>query len=96
MMRSTAIARRFVHRLTPMLGLLLLVVLFTGGTHHHDDGRQHVCAVCAVGHSAAVAGHVAAPATGPAGPGRLLHAPTTHAPRHARCETASSRAPPLA
>ena len=96
MTRLTAIARRLVHRLTPILGLLLLVVLFTGGTHHHNDGRQHVCAVCTVAHSPAVAGHVTAPSTAPAGPGRLLHAPTTHAPRPARCEAASSRAPPLA
>lgn len=92
----TTIARRLAHRLTPILGLLLLVVLFTGASHHHEDGRQHVCAVCTVGHSPAVAQHVTAPAAAPSGPARLLHAPAAHAPRQARCETASSRAPPLA
>ena len=91
-----AIARRLVRRLTPMLGLLLLVILFTGGTHHHADGQHHVCAVCTVVHTPAITGHVAVPFVAPSGPPRLLHARATHAPRQARCETASSRAPPLA
>lgn len=96
MTHPLAIARRLVRRLTPILGLLLLVILFTGGTHHHADGQHHVCAVCTVVHTPAIASHVAAPCATPSGPSRLLHAPAPHAPRQARCETASSRAPPLA
>ena len=96
MIRPIAIARRLAHLLTPVLGLLLLAVLFVGGTHHHDDGRQHVCAVCSVGHSPAVAQQITAHARAAAGPARLLHASVTDAPRQARSQTALSRAPPLA
>ena len=92
----TAIARRLVHRFAPMLGLLLLVVVFTSGTHNHVDGRQHVCAVCTVGHSPAVAENLTTPTAAPATPARRLIARTPDAPRQARRETASSRAPPLA
>ena len=96
MTHPTAMVRRLLRRVTPILGLLLLVVLFTGGTHHHDDGRQHVCAVCTVVHSPAIAEHITAPGEAPSGPSRPLHAPTTCAPRPTRSETSSSRAPPLA
>ena len=92
----TAITRHLVHRLSPILGLLLIVALFIGGAHHHNDGHQHVCAVCTAGHSPAVIELVTAPTTAPAGPALRLQALTTHAPRQARSETASSRAPPPA
>ncbi len=96
MTKPTACNRRPDCRLTPLLGLLLLVVLFVGGAHHHADGGRHVCAVCTVGHSTAVAADVAAPTAAPAGPARAIHAPTQRAPRQTRLETASSRAPPQA
>ncbi|HKQ58736.1 MAG TPA: hypothetical protein VJY35_12780 [Candidatus Eisenbacteria bacterium] len=96
MTHSIATIRRFVHRLTPVVGLLLLVVLFVGGTHHHADDHGHVCAVCSVGHSPAVAAHLTAPAAVPTVSARRMVAPTPVAPRQARSETASSRAPPLA
>jgi hypothetical protein len=94
MVIATASFRPLAHRLSPVLGLLLLVTLFAGGTHHHEDGRDHACAVCTVGHAPAVAADIAAPAAAPDGPERALHAPTPFSPRPARSETASSRAPP--
>jgi hypothetical protein len=96
MTRSTVIARHLVNRLSPILGLLLCVALFTGGVHHHDDGRQHACAVCTIGHSPAMAGQITAPPAAPAGPVSRLHAPITPAPCRAHRGIASSRAPPLA
>jgi hypothetical protein len=94
MVIATASFRPLTRRLSPVLGLLLLVTLFAGSTHHHEDGREHVCAVCTVGHAPAVAADNAAQAAAPDGPERALHAPTSCAPRPARSETASSRAPP--
>jgi hypothetical protein len=95
MTRTIAIARH-ARRLAPALGLLLLVTVFGVGSHHHDDGRDHVCAVCTVGHASAVASDLAAPAASPDGPDGALHATTEAAPRPTRFETASSRAPPRA
>ncbi len=94
MTSPTASNRRLVHRLAPVLGLLLLVALFAGGAHHHDDGREHFCAVCTAGHAPALAADITAAAATPEGLERALHAPTPGAPRPARIETASSRAPP--
>ena len=94
MIASTATTRRLVRRLAPVLGLLMLVTLFAGGAHHHDDEREHHCGVCTVGHSPAVTEDVATSSAVPHGTGQVLHAPAPSAPRPARIETASSRAPP--
>ncbi len=94
MINSPSYAPRLVHRLAPVLGLLLLVTLFVGGAHHHVDERGHGCTVCTVAHSPAVAADLAAPAAAPDDGERTLHAPATDAPRPVRVETASSRAPP--
>ena len=94
MVRPSGYAPRLVHRLAPVLGLRLLVVLFAGGAHHHADGPGHGCAVCTVSHAPAVAADIAAPAAAPDAGERSLHAPTPHAPRPVRIETASCRAPP--
>lgn len=93
-MTPTIARTRHARRLAPALGLLLLVTLFGAGAHHHDDGRDHVCAVCTVGHASAVAAEVAAAPAAPDGPERSLHAPSPVAPRPVRLETASSRGPP--
>ena len=94
MFRPSSSVPPLVHRLAPVLGLLLLVTLFAGGAHHHADERGHGCAVCTVSHAPAVAADIAAPATAPDTDGRTLHAPATVAPRPVRVETASCRAPP--
>lgn len=91
---STAATRRLMHRLAPVLGLLMLVTLFTGGAHHHDDEREHDCAVCTAGHSPMVAGDVATSSTVPAETWQVLHVPALSATYPARVESASSRAPP--
>jgi hypothetical protein len=79
-----------------VLGLLLLAAPFAGGTHHHDDGQVHLCAVCSVGHSPALAAAQAVAAPAPHGAQRSLHTPPPRAPRAVRIEAASSRAPPRA
>jgi len=94
MIKSSSYAPRLVHQLAPVLGLLLLSLNFAGSTHHHDEGPQHVCAVCTVAHSPAVAADVAAPAAAPDAGEGTPHATTPDAPRPVRVETASSRAPP--
>ena len=88
--------RSFVHRLSPVLGVILLAMLFVGGVHHHADARHDACVVCAASHSPAIA----------TAPSPRTVAPTDHfvavtpaverAPYAARLETAPSRAPPSA
>ena len=94
MTNLSVLTRPFVHRLAPVLGLLLLVTLLAGGAHHHVDDPGHGCAVCTVSHAPAVAADIAAPAAVPETNGRTLHAPAADAPRPIRVETASCRAPP--
>jgi hypothetical protein len=91
---STATTRRLMHRLAPVLGLLMLVTLFAGGAHHHVDERDHDCVVCTVGHAAVGTEAVATSSTAPEGTGQLLHAPGLSAASPTRVESASSRAPP--
>jgi hypothetical protein len=79
-----------------VLGLMLLAALFVGGAHHHDDGKEHICAVCSVGLSPALAAADPAAAPAPQGAERSLHSSVPAAPRPVRIETASSRAPPSA
>lgn len=94
MIRPSSSVPPLIHRLAPVLGLLLLVTLFAGGTHHHADAREHGCAVCTVSHAPAIAADIAVPAAAPDTDGRTLHAPAADAPRPVRVETASCRAPP--
>ena len=96
MTNPIAADRRRIRRLTPVLGLLLLTVLFVSGAHHHADGIHHACVVCTVGHSPAIAAHLAAPAAAPTGMTQAIHAPPERTARPTRPETAPSRAPPLA
>jgi len=85
---------RIVRRIAPVLGMVLLVGVFAGIMPHHDDGPGHFCAVCAAGHSPAIAEAIPSPAKPPAGPREELPGVATSPPRPARLETASSRAPP--
>ena len=96
MTNPTSFARPLIRRLTPMLGLLLLTVLFVGGAHHHSGDAHHVCVLCTVGHSPAVAADITVPSVAPVGATLAVHAPVQCAPRQPRLETAPSRAPPLA
>ena len=96
MTNAIASSRPLQRLLTPVMGMLLLALLFVGGAHHHSDGGHHACAVCTVGHSPAVAASITAPTGVPDRSSLAVCAPSLHAPRPARLETASSRAPPLA
>ena len=92
----SASLRARMHRLTPVLGLLLLTVLFVGGTHHHADGPHHACVLCTAGNSTAVAAPLPSPAAAPLGAIERISSVAHRAPRVTRLETAPSRAPPLA
>jgi hypothetical protein len=93
-LRSTSLVP--LHRLAPVLCVLLLAALFAGGMHTHADGAHASCAVCTASHSAAVA-TTAVPPIGPATQHFVGVASSgVSTPRAARLPTAPSRAPPSA
>ena len=94
MTSATAISRLLARRLAPILALLSLVTLFAVGTHHHDEGLDHVCAVCTVGHSPAVAAAVFASLPSPCPDAGRPHARAQEMPRPVRLAAALGRSPP--
>ena len=91
-----AATRGSVHRIAPLLGVILLTVLFVGSMHHHADGSHGACVVCTAVHAPAITAIPTSPVGAPTDYFQPVTPRLVSKPRPARLETAPSRAPPSA